>query len=156
MTIQPAPSSTGSFSFRKASNNGSNSLDPSVPLTTTSSTGQNIVLAPFENEGPYDQGAAFDFSFGPLAARQQKTFYMYVGAASNEEEAKRVTQSVDAEVYAFAKPSNDAGQCIDSSNVFIMAFREVGGTAIDFFPPTAAPSSAPSAQPSNIPTPYTV
>ena len=57
---------------------------------------------------------------------------MYYGAASNQTEAEQVTRAVGAEVYAFAKPTDSAGQCTDTPNVFIMAFKDVGGPTIEF------------------------
>ena len=144
MTIQPDPSTV--TYWNQATNQGNAGLFVTGKLPSTDE-GFFHVNAPFVDEGPKYQGAVFDFYFGSLAIGEKRTFNMYLGATSNELDAQRTIQSVGAEVYAFAKPSNDAGQCIDTPNVFIMAFKGVGGNPIQFNLPTAMPTSAPSPQP---------
>ena len=105
--------------------------------------------APFEDVGPDNKGATFDFSFGSLDAGKKFTFNMYYGAASNQVQAESALHSIGAELYALAKSSNAARQCVDEPNTFIMAFTGVGGTPRVF--PTMAPSANPSFQPSLLP-----
>ena len=150
MTIQPDPSTV--TYLNQATNQGNADLFVRGRLPSTDE-GHSHVNAPFVDVGPKYQGAVFDFYFGAMAIGESRTFHMYLGATSNEVDAKRAIQSVGAEVYAFAKPSNDDGQCIDTPNVFIMAFKGVGGNPIQFddLPPTVMPSSEPSPQPVILP-----
>ena len=115
-------------SLTEATNSGFNYLYIGEPLRS----GYGVVHAPMIDVGPYNSGAGFDFQFNSLAAGEKKVFTMYYGAASGQAEAEQVTANVGAEVYAFAKPTDVAGICTSTTNVFIMAFKDVGGQAIKF------------------------
>ena len=95
------------------------------------STSGGYNFAPFVDVGPMDQGATFEFSFGSINAGEGREFKMYYGAARDEREARAFIRAIDAEVFAFAKPSRD-GRCVDTPNVFIVAFTGVGGDPIQF------------------------
>ena len=125
MTIQPDPSQV--TYLKQATNQEDADLLAERELRPIFHT-----YAPIVDEGPYHQGAAFDFHFGALNAGQSRTFHLYLGAAPNETKAKEALQSVSAEVYAFAKPINDAGYCTDTPSMFIIAFNGVGGNPIQF------------------------
>ena len=86
--------------------------------------------APIVDDGPGSMGTIFDFGFRSLEAGESISFNMYYGAASNQELAERAAGSVDAEVFAFAKPSVDDYTCTDTPNTFIVAFNGVGGSPI--------------------------
>ena len=126
MTIQPDPS--GVAHFNRATNGKfySGFLMES-PLTTSG----GYDFAPFVDMGPKSQGATFEFSFRSIDPGDQTKFKMYYGAAADEREARDLIQAINAEVFAFAKPSHD-GECVDTPNVFIVAFTRVGGEPIQF------------------------
>lgn len=131
MTIQPNPNDVQYL--KESSNSPIYHYDITEPTTNF----PGIKSAPIENDGPYDGGATFDFSFDTLPAGRSRTFHMYYGATSYQNEAKYLLQSIRAEVYALAKPSNHNGQCTDEDNgqppnVFIIAFKDVGGTPVTF------------------------
>jgi uncharacterized repeat protein (TIGR01451 family) len=82
--------------------------------------------------GPTDQGALFDFGFGTLAPGESRTFQIFYGAAATEAEAENAIATVGAEVFLFGYPTDlDTGEALfDGPNVYIFAFRGVGGTAV--------------------------
>ncbi|WP_077212524.1 hypothetical protein [Bacillus dakarensis] len=85
----------------------------------------------FYEDGPCDQGALFDFQFGALAPGESRTFTIFYGGAVTKADALLALSSVGAEVYSLGLPTNsDGSEDIDGPNVFIFAFRGVGGKPI--------------------------
>lgn len=82
--------------------------------------------------GPEDQGALFDFSFGELNPGESRAFNIFYGAAETEAQAQAAIASVGAEVYSFGYPTNfETGEALTNGpNVYIFAFRGVGGPAV--------------------------
>ena len=112
-----------------ASNDGF--ADPN-PLSLPTDRGRT---GSFEDAGPGDQGAMFDFAFGPLAPGERVTFRLFYGAAANEIDAIAAVAATGAEVYSFGQPNTDNGAAIGAPNTFILAFAAVGGPAV--FTPVA-------------------
>jgi hypothetical protein len=104
VTIQPDPSAS-SF-LVDATSYAYNRVDFGYPLAGP----PDGTPAPFTDLGPGDHGAGFDFKFGPLDAGDCMVFNIYYGAAASQADAEDAVSCVDAEVYAFAKPSID-GVC---------------------------------------------
>jgi len=82
----------------------------------------------FEDSGPADHGALFDFGFGALAAGETFEFDIFYGGAATEAEALASLGEVGAEVYSLGQSSIDAeGTGAGGSNTFIFGFSGVGG-----------------------------
>jgi uncharacterized repeat protein (TIGR01451 family) len=109
---------------------------PANPLDTTPPTAGAPPTTlhsgdPDYNGGPTDQGSSFDFTFGTIAAGQQKTFRIFYGAAADRVGALASIASVGGEIYSLGMPTNDAGGAdTDGPNVFIFAFAGVGGQPV--------------------------
>ena len=89
----------------------------------------------FEDSGPTDHGALFDFDFGALADGDSTTFQIYYGAALGETAARAALAAVGAEVFSFGWSSLDpdqdgAGPRGEVTPTFIFAFAGVGGEVI--------------------------
>ena len=131
-----------------SSDDGFADPNPFVPLTgiMDGTLDQN-----FENLGPDDHGAAFDFSFGSLAAGANRDFKIFYGAAGSQAEALEALAAVNAEVYSLGMASGDGGDDDDEAvakaapalaadaevtvaeggpNTFIFAFAGVGGIPV--------------------------
>ena len=119
ITIQSDPTITTYLT--DATNDGYDYIKSLTPFRPTGF----LRHAPFVDAGPSNQGTLFKFSFGKLNAGQSRTFNMYYGATANKAEAEAAMQAIGAQVYGFAKPSSPGGQCLDDSNVFIIAFTGV-------------------------------
>jgi hypothetical protein len=101
------------------------------------------VNASYVKKGPGDQGARFRFSFGTLAAGEQKQFFLYYGAAGDEADANAAVSAAALEMFSYGQPSQPDGPDADTlpdptpggtPNTFIWGFRAVGGSAV--IPPT--------------------
>ncbi|MGI9615009.1 MAG: Ig-like domain-containing protein [Acidimicrobiales bacterium] len=112
-----------------ASNDGFADPNPLSPRTDRGRTGS------FEDAGPGDQGAMFDFAFGSLAPGERVTFRLFYGAAANEIDAVAAVAATGAEVYSFGQPNTENGAAIGAPNTFILAFAAVGGLSV--FAPVA-------------------
>jgi hypothetical protein len=123
---------SGAANVLYASNNGFASGDPLSSRTANSSA--SIVTGDFVDNGPADQGALFDFTFGPLAAGATQTLSIFYGAAPTEALALGALGSVGAEIYSFGQASTD--RTGGAATTFIFGFAGVGGTALP--DPTAA------------------
>ncbi|MCW0180783.1 MAG: autotransporter outer membrane beta-barrel domain-containing protein [Zavarzinia sp.] len=84
----------------------------------------------FEDNGPADHGATFDFHFGNLAVGDTREFVIFYGAAANEAEALDALRAVGAEVYSLGQSSGVGGAEDGTPATFIFAFAGVGGTPI--------------------------
>jgi len=128
--------------------NGFGNNDPFSPTDADSGNGpllDGTANADFEDSGPADHGARFRFAFGDLAPGQSKQFFLYYGAAGNEEDADAAVSAAALEVFSYGQPSDTPeGPTAGTPNTFIWGFRGVGGTAV--IPPrlTLTPESATS------------
>ncbi len=102
--------------------------NPNVPLTTIAADA--VLNDNFENSGPDDHGAVFDFGFGALAVGDTQEFQMFYGAAPSEADALLSLGEVGAEVFSLGKPSSPGGETDGTPHTFIFGFAGVGGTAI--------------------------
>ena len=116
------------------------------PLSTDRSPIVAGSIGDFVDSGPSDHGALFDFGFGPLAAGDSTSFFIYYGAAGNEADALAALGAVSAEVYSFGQVNWDGvgdplttcsytggtyGITTGEPNTFIFAFSGVGGVPIE-------------------------
>lgn len=102
--------------------------NPNVPLATLSPDA--VLNGNFTDSGPDDHGAAFDFSFGTLAAGGTQDFQIFYGAAASEADAFLALGAVGAEVFSLGQPSSPDGATAGTPNTFIFGFAGVGGTPI--------------------------
>lgn len=111
-----------------SSDDGFVSGNPNVPLSTLA--GDAVLNGNFTDSGPADHGAAFDFSFGTVAAGDEADFTIFYGAAASEDDALMALSDVGAEVYSLGQPSSADGATLGVPNTFIFGFAGVGGTPI--------------------------
>ncbi len=133
----------GADALLYSSNNGFESANPLGTRTDLGSVGPPTG-AEFEDAGPADHGALFDFGFGELPAGGTTSFNIYYGAAgpgesdgrlTGEEQALEAVAAVGAEVYSLGQPNvgdEDANGLLDgpeegNPNTFIFGFTGVGG-----------------------------
>ena len=102
--------------------------NPNVALTTLA--GDAVLDGNFEDSGPFDHGAAFDFGFGTLAAGDTQDFEIFYGAAPSEADAFVALGDVGAEVFSLGQPSTPDGDTLGTPHTFIFGFAGVGGTAV--------------------------
>ncbi len=90
----------------------------------------------FEDLGPSDHGANFDFDFGALADGETFSFDIFYGGADNETDALAALGEVGAEAFSFGWSGTDVDQdgFNDSTGAvtptYIFAFSGVGGVAL--------------------------
>ena len=94
----------------------------------------------FDDSGPADHGAVFDFGFGVLLAGDSKMFSIFYGASENETEAFNALIAVNAEVYSFGQSSDNINGRTSDRSTFIFGFSFVGGVTPP--PPIPLPASA--------------
>lgn len=123
VTLQGWPATALVASSDDGFENPNPNTDPLTAITATSTVNGN-----FADDGPADHGAAFEFSFGTLAAGAVKSFRIFYGAAASITEALASLGAVGAEVYSLGYPSN--GLADGAPNVFIFAFAGVGGVPL--------------------------
>ena len=116
------------------SNDGFVSSDPFAP--NTSGGVGTVVFGDFTDSGFFDQGANFDFGFGPLGTAETREFEIFYGASSTEAEAFSALAAVGAEVYSLGQTSNDPGglglptTAGHPTNTFMFGFAGVGGNVV--------------------------
>jgi hypothetical protein len=88
----------------------------------------------YVDKGPADHGARFTFGFGDLGPGESKEFFVYYGAAGNEDDADAAVSSAALEVFSYGQPNTPDGPTLGTPNTFIWGFRGVGGAPV--FPPT--------------------
>lgn len=103
-----------------ATNNGFCSSDP---LSFCGGTPGN-----FTDLGPFDHGANFDISFGPLAAGASHNFLIFYGASLTESAANAARAAVGANVYSYGQNNGDING--GNGSTFIFAFRGVAGSQV--------------------------
>lgn len=129
--------SVGATNVAYTSNNGFAGGDPLS--SRTAGAPSPLVTGDFVDIGPDDQGALFDFTFGPLAAGATQTLSIFYGAAPTEALALGALGAVGAEVYSFGQASTD--RTGGAATTFIFGFAGVGGTALPD-PTSAVPEPA--------------
>lgn len=100
-----------------------NPLEPTGTITAPADSN-------FEDNGPADHGATFDFHFGSLDVGATKDFVIFYGAAASEEEALAALRAVGAEVYSLGQSSTADGPTDGTPATFIFGFAGVGGTPL--------------------------
>lgn len=116
----------------RTDNNGFNSSNP------FSFTSYGYLNVDFEDAGPRDHGALFDFNFGTVAPGASVVFKTYYGAAGTEADALSALGAVGAEAYSLGQTRD--GFVAGTPNTFMFAFSGVGGKPIE---PPATDNSAP-------------
>jgi lysophospholipase L1-like esterase len=104
----------------ESTNDGFASLDVSVPPTDLGARGT------FEDFGPSDQGALFDFDLGELGPGESVQLQMYYGAAASENRALEVVDAVDGTLWSFGQPPSGSGSADGTPNTFIFTVAEQG------------------------------
>lgn len=122
-----------------SSDDGFEDGNPNTPLSTIASDA--VLNGNFEDSGPADHGAAFDFSFGTLAAGDTQDFQIFYGAAASEADALVALGDVGAEVFSLGQPSTPDGDTLGTPHTFIFGFAGVGGTPLP--PGGGGPASTP-------------
>ena len=117
------------------SNNGGFS-DPD-PLVSSSPESLATVNVNFDDYGPTDQGAVFDFDLGSLAPGKTVQFKIYYGAAGSETEAMAALNNVGAEVYSLGEPNVPPYD--GEPNTFIFGFSGPPAKALPV-PPCVPPA----------------
>lgn len=110
---------------RFASNDGFADSDPQAGESDLGLTGD------FEDQGPDDHGALFDFGFDPLAPGASVKFRTFYGAAENEDKAEAALAAVAAEVVSLGQPSTEHGPTSGTPNTFMFGFAGVGGAVLE-------------------------
>jgi hypothetical protein len=126
------------INLTNTTDNGFNSQGSEAPNPNPLSSVANSIVTGatgnFNNSGPADHGALFDFSFGTLAPNAYKNFTIFYGAAATEAEAIVALGKIGAEAYSLAKPSDNSSLNADhitgAPNTFIFAVREIAGSPI--------------------------
>ncbi len=104
-------------------------IDPN-PFATRGPIVGGTVNTDFADVGPSDHGSTFDFGFGALAAGSKYSFDIFYGAGRNTANALAALAAVGPELYSMGKPNNGAGGPNNDANVFVFAFKGVGGEVV--------------------------
>ena len=100
------------------------------PTTPDPPEVDHACIGDFQDAGPDDHGALFDFGFGKLQPGEKVTFFTYYGAAATEVGANAALAAVQAEVYSFGQPNTPDGPTLGTPNTFVFAFSGVGGEPV--------------------------
>jgi lysophospholipase L1-like esterase len=103
-----------------STNDGFASLDVRQPPSDLGARGT------FEDHGPMDQGALFDFDLGDLAPGDSVRLQMFYGAAASEVRALEAVAAVDGSLWSFGQPPSGAGSADGTPNTFIFTVAELG------------------------------
>lgn len=117
---------TATTTLLKAS--GDNGFMTSDPLNTSGYTISCGLTTDFEDCGPADHGAVFDFDFGDLADGDSRTFSIFYGASTSESAAFASLGEVGAELYSFGQSNN--GEVSGEPLTYTFAFKGVGGSVV--------------------------
>ena len=96
----------------EATDNGFNDVDPRVPLSDLGARGT------FEDIGPDDRGAVFDFAFGTIAPGEQVGLTMFYGASSSEAGALAALAGVGAQLYSLGQSNTPDGPTLGTPTTF--------------------------------------
>lgn len=130
---------SGAPEVASTDDNGFNTANPLVP------TEENNVTGDFENAGPDDIGASFDFDFGALAAGASTKFTLFYGAAPTEADARGALDAVGATAYSLAKSSGEGALETGAPTTFIFGFRPFVEPEVVVPPVVVAPVVVPEA-----------
>jgi hypothetical protein len=124
-----------------ATNNGFSSPNPFEPFDNDIGA-VPAIHADFFNQGPSDQGAAFDLVLPTIPAGGSTSFLIYYGAAGNSADAKSALVAVGASVVSIARPSFPP---LDGTpNTFVIGWSGIGGSPLTASqmdpPPVGGPS----------------
>eukprot|EP01084_Bolivina_argentea_P012696 23777_1 len=98
------------------------------PFQTCTERAAGTTDVDFEDSGPIDHGAVFDFSLGALAQGESVTFYIYYGVGPGEVAVELALVAIEAEVASWA---HNAGDPVTGfPYTFFFAFTAVGGDPI--------------------------
>ncbi len=103
-----------------ATDNGFQEVNPLLPLTNLGGIGT------FEDLGPDDRGAVFDFALGALAPGQQTTMTMFFGGAGTEAAAVSALEAVGATLYSLGQPSTPEGPTLGTPQTFAFGVGDGG------------------------------
>jgi hypothetical protein len=110
-----------------SNDNGFADGNPLIPASPLNPATSNVN---FEDNGPTDHGAVFDYDFGVLAPGETVEFSIFYGAAATEADALTALSAVSAEVYSLGQPNTPTGDTVGDPNTFIFGFAGVGGTPV--------------------------
>ncbi len=96
----------------EATDNGFNLVDPRIPLTDLGARGT------FEDIGPDDRGAVFDFALGTIAPGEQVGLTMFYGASSSEAGALAALAGVGAQLYSLGQSNTPDGPTLGTPTTF--------------------------------------
>jgi len=96
----------------EATDNGFNHVDPRVPLTDLGARGT------FEDIGPDDRGAVFDFALGTIAPGEQAGLTMFYGASPSEAGALSALAGVGAQLYSLGQSNTPDGPTLGTPTTF--------------------------------------
>lgn len=117
---------TATTTLLKAS--GDNGFMTADPLNTSGYTISCGLTSDFEDCGPSDHGAVFDFDFGELADGDSRTFSIFYGASTSESAAFASLGEVGAELYSFGQ--SNGGEVTGEPLTYTFAFKGVGGVVV--------------------------
>ena len=100
------------------------------PLSYAGWINSGTELQNFEDSGPADHGAVFNFKFDPLEVGDTQQFSIFYGAALSEAAAHEALAKVGAEIYSFGQafdsadggPGNPSSGYSTDRSTFIFAF----------------------------------
>ncbi|MGH7855744.1 MAG: hypothetical protein ACREQY_00305 [Candidatus Binatia bacterium] len=111
--------------------NNNDGFTTANPLGSQSSGGVSpLVTGNFEDLGPNDHGALFDFGFDELEPGESTSFRIFYGATGTEEAALSALAIVQAEAFSLGQPDTENGPTTGEPNTFIFAFAGIGGTPV--------------------------
>lgn len=94
-----------SISLTATTNNGFDTANPLAGQTPLFECG--ALTGSFEDAGPCDHGALFDFDFVDLVPGDSLQFNTFYGASGNEVDALGAISAVQAEAYSIGQPAED-------------------------------------------------
>jgi hypothetical protein len=84
----------------------------------------------FQDVGPFDHGARFDFGFSELRPGSALLFTTFYGAAPDEATALGALATVEAETYSMGQPDTERGPGSGEPNTFVFGFGGIGGEPV--------------------------
>ena len=102
----------------EATDNGFNNVDPRLPLSDLGARGT------FEDIGPDDRGAVFDFALGTVAPGEQVGLTMFYGASSSEAGALAALTGVGARLYSLGQSNTPGGPTLGTPTTFAFGVAE--------------------------------
>ncbi len=135
VTIAGVPAALGIANGSNLLRTGDNGFASSDPLSGGSVTISCPADVNFNDCGPNDHGALFDFQFGAVAVDAELKFITYYGAAGNETDALASLAAVGAGIYSLGQSSGTDGPTLGTPVSFFFGFGSSGGGVLDPNPP---------------------